>query len=76
MTLDDLLNNANGDFRFRPEYGVFRARLAEILIGNENDEFADLFSESSSDILVSIGGNSFEEGIINFQVFSGLLSPL
>ncbi len=72
MNLDDLLKNDNNDFRFRPDYGAFRSRLAEMLLAGESEEFADLFSESSSDILAGISGSSFEAGIISFQVFSDM----
>ena len=39
-----------------------------MLLAAESEEFADLFSESSSDILVTISGSSSEEGVIRCQV--------
>jgi hypothetical protein len=72
MTLDEILHSADSDFRFRPDYGVFRARLAELLIADESEDFADQFSESSSDILVGFSGSCIEEGLIRFQMYSDL----
>jgi hypothetical protein len=68
MTMDELLKNGSDPFSFRPEEGAFRSSLVEKLLAAESEEFADLFSESSSDILVTISGSSFNEGVIRCQV--------
>jgi hypothetical protein len=65
-----LLNKIASDVSFRPDDGAFRSKLAEIVIAGADAEFAELFSESSSDILVSISGRTAEEGIIRFLVSS------
>jgi hypothetical protein len=72
MTLDDILKNGNDDFRFRPDDGALRTRLVELVIANENEEFAESFSENSCDVVATISGNSFAEGILRCQVFSDL----
>jgi hypothetical protein len=68
--LTGLMNKLNSDVTFRPDEGAFRSKLAEIVIADADAEFAELFSENSSDILVSFSGRSADEGIIRFQVSS------
>jgi hypothetical protein len=68
MDLDELLKTGNDAFCFRPEDGAFRSGLVAMLLADEDEEFADLFSESSSDILVTISGSGSGEGVIRCRV--------
>ena len=69
MNLDDLLKSGNSDFSFRPDDGALRSALVAMLLATENEEFADLFSESSSDISVGVYGTSVAEGLIRCRVY-------
>ncbi|HXC94017.1 MAG TPA: hypothetical protein VN652_08400 [Geobacteraceae bacterium] len=68
--LTELMKKLNSDVSFRPDDGTFRSKLAEITIADADAEFVELFSEGSSDILVSISGRTADEGIIRFLVSS------
>jgi len=67
--LIELMSKLHSDVTFRPDDGAFRSKLAEMVIADDA-EFAELFSESSSDILVSISGRTADEGIIRVLVSS------
>lgn len=68
--MTELLNKLDPDVTFRPDDGAFRSKMAETVIADGGAEFAELFSERSCDILVSISGQSVEEGIIRILVSS------
>lgn len=70
--MTELLQKLTADITFRPDDGAFRSKLVEAVIDNADEEFAELFSESSSDILVSISSHTIEEGVIRFLVVSDL----
>ncbi len=70
MNMNELLKNLTPDVTFRPEDGPFRSKLVETALDKGDEEFAELFSESSSDIQVSLSGRSMEDAIIRFRVFS------
>jgi hypothetical protein len=71
-TMQELLANIRSDTRFRPDEGAFRTKLIKSFLGAADEEFVELFSDRSSDILVSVSKMTAEEGIIRFWVFSDL----
>lgn len=70
VELTDLLKKIASDITFRPDDGAFRTKLATTAIADADEEFTEHFSADSSDIVVSISGHTFEEGILLFQVIS------
>ncbi len=72
VSVYEILKKLAADVTFRPDDGAFRSKLAEMVIANADGEVAELFSESSSDISVSISRDTIEEGIIRFLVVGDL----
>jgi hypothetical protein len=70
MKMNELLKNLENDVTFRPDGGAFRSKLVETLLDKADEEFVDLFSESSSDILVCISGRTVDDAVIRFRVVS------
>jgi hypothetical protein len=70
MKMNELLKNLGTDDTFRPDAGAFRSKLVETFLDKADEEFVDLFSESSSDILVSISGRTVDDAVIRVRVVS------
>ena len=70
MNMVELLKLLPADITFRPDDGAFRSKLVETLLDKRDEDFAELFSESSSDILVNISGRSVADAVIGFRVAS------
>lgn len=70
VELTDLLKKLAADITFRPDDGAFRAKLTEMIIADADEEFTELFSAGTSDIVASMFGQTFEKGTIRFQVIS------
>lgn len=70
MNMGELLKLLPADVTFRPDDGAFRSKLVETLLDKGNEEFSELFSESSSDILVDISGQTVADAVIGFRVAS------
>ena len=70
MNITELLKKLRSDVTFRPDDGAFRSGLAERLLDKADEDFLELFSESSSDILVSISGRTVDDAVIRFRVVS------
>ncbi len=70
MDMNELLRNLTPELSFRPDDGPFRSRLIKTALEKGDEEFAELFSESTSDILVGISGATVKEAVIRFRVVS------
>ena len=70
--MNELLKNLTSELTFRPENGVFRSKLAEMVIADASEEAVELFSERSCDIQVTVSRQTIEEGTIRFLVVSDL----
>jgi hypothetical protein len=68
LKMDELLKNIKTEVTFRPDGSAFRSKLIETLLDKADKEFVDLFSESSSDILVSFSGKTVDDAVIRFRV--------
>ena len=70
MIMNDILKNLPPDTTLRPEAGSFRSRLVEITLEKGDEDFAELFSENTCDIIVSLAGRTIEDALIRFRVIS------
>jgi hypothetical protein len=70
--LPELLKKLSPDLTFRPDDGSFRSKLVEAVIDNTDEESAEIFSDDTCDIKVSISIHTIEEGTIRFLVVSDL----
>lgn len=72
MYITELLKKLDTGITFRPDTGAFRSGLVEIFITNGDEECAELFSEHSCDILISVSEHTIAEGKVTFMVISDL----
>ena len=68
MELNELLGTLTPDVTFRPNDGAFRSKLVETVLDKSDEEYVELFSENSSDIIVGISGRTVAEALIQFRV--------
>ncbi len=72
MYITELLKKLDAGVTFRPDTGAFRSGLVEIFITNVDEVCAELFSEHSCDILISVSEHTIAEGKVTFMVISDL----